>query len=217
MFGRRRQDEQGTARRAGSSGRRACVVALFELRYADALRRRPLRLPWVRRGSAARRTRRGVLGSGGRGRDVIEDRECKRCGFPQAELRQTISAGGQVQVGWVCRSCASPVMDRRGRQYIPHDELRAAGIEPADLPIQHNYSRDTRCIHCGTRGAQVHHWAPRAIFGSDADLWPTDMLCQPCHDEWHARLTGKLTSKLDGLTGKAPYVYGAGKSSGKDR
>jgi len=44
------------------------------------------------------------------------------------------------------------------------------------------------CARCGsTAGAERHHWAPRAIF-ADADWWPTDYLCRPCHSFWHAAM-----------------------------
>jgi hypothetical protein len=34
--------------------------------------------------------------------------------------------------------------------------------------------------------ADVHHWAPKEIFGyAEADNWPTSKLCQDCHIEWH--------------------------------
>jgi hypothetical protein len=44
------------------------------------------------------------------------------------------------------------------------------------------------CARCGsTAGAQLHHWAPRAIF-DDADLWPMSYLCPPCHRIWHTAM-----------------------------
>lgn len=43
------------------------------------------------------------------------------------------------------------------------------------------------CSRCGSRnGTQLHHWAPRAIFGGiEADRWPTAHLCPTCHALWH--------------------------------
>ena len=47
-----------------------------------------------------------------------------------------------------------------------------------------------RCAKCGARGAERHHWAPRAIFGQDAaETWPKDFLCLACHEEWHRLVT----------------------------
>ena len=52
-----------------------------------------------------------------------------------------------------------------------------------------------RCARCGSRGAEEHHWAPQAIFGKDeANRWPKDFLCKPCHDEWHRLVTPELVT-----------------------
>lgn len=45
------------------------------------------------------------------------------------------------------------------------------------------------CARCGSSGTEMHHWAPREIFGfDDAETWPQDPLCRPCHTEWHRRM-----------------------------
>lgn len=47
------------------------------------------------------------------------------------------------------------------------------------------------CSRCGKRNVVVerHHFAPRAKF-SDPDSWPTALLCEKCHDEWHEKMRG---------------------------
>lgn len=43
-----------------------------------------------------------------------------------------------------------------------------------------------RCVRCGKRESELHHWAPKEIFGKDeAETWPKDYLCVPCHILWH--------------------------------
>lgn len=45
------------------------------------------------------------------------------------------------------------------------------------------------CEVCGTLGpVEVHHLAPRALFGDAANLWPVIDLCTTCHDEWHSKV-----------------------------
>jgi hypothetical protein len=40
---------------------------------------------------------------------------------------------------------------------------------------------------CSQPGEDLHHWAPKCLFGSDlADLWPKSYLCPSHHSEWHA-------------------------------
>ncbi len=46
-----------------------------------------------------------------------------------------------------------------------------------------------RCVKCGDRKAELHHWAPKEIFGDvEAERWPKDYLCVPCHIAWHEKI-----------------------------
>lgn len=39
---------------------------------------------------------------------------------------------------------------------------------------------------CPEWGEELHHFAPKCLFGSDvAELWPKAYLCTAHHDEWH--------------------------------
>ncbi len=55
---------------------------------------------------------------------------------------------------------------------------------------------DGPCAVCGTVGPrEVHHWAPRHLFGADADKWPTANLCGACHRQWHDLVTPKMSKR----------------------
>lgn len=42
------------------------------------------------------------------------------------------------------------------------------------------------CMVCDAAGpTEKHHFAPRILFGDEADLWPIWDLCRPCREEWH--------------------------------
>lgn len=123
-------------------------------------------------------------------------RDCKRCGVEsdhQLARNQTMS--GAVQVGLLCCKCRGWTVDRKGRLWIPLAEVRSTGIEPAELPVANAIAPDMRCARCGSRGVELHHWAPRALFGADADAWPKDYLCRPCHEEWHESVTPQLLAR----------------------
>ena len=47
-----------------------------------------------------------------------------------------------------------------------------------------------RMIVCGAEGAELHHWAPKEVFGQEANAWPTAFLCVACHQEWHVGMIG---------------------------
>ena len=45
---------------------------------------------------------------------------------------------------------------------------------------------------CPGSGEELHHWAPKCLFGPDAaELWPKGYLCRIHHQEWHKR-TGTM-------------------------
>ena len=54
--------------------------------------------------------------------------------------------------------------------------------------------RHKPCARCGVVGpTESHHWAPRHLFGADADSWPMSDLCGPCHKRWHEVVTPKMS------------------------
>jgi len=52
-----------------------------------------------------------------------------------------------------------------------------------------------KCEVCGEGHAQWHHWAPRYLFGSEAEKWPKSLLCQSCHTRWHQRVTPRMSER----------------------
>lgn len=121
------------------------------------------------------------------------ERACERCkATTMHALTRNRTLNGAAQVGLRCEACDGWTKDRRGRLWIPVAELEAAGIAVDELPIATGPGPDVRCQRCHARGAEQHHWAPRALFGDRADSWPKDWLCKPCHDEWHQIVTPQL-------------------------
>lgn len=44
------------------------------------------------------------------------------------------------------------------------------------------------CVkNCPNPATERHHWAPRKLWPTTADDWPTDMICRQHHTEWHTR------------------------------
>jgi hypothetical protein len=84
-----------------------------------------------------------------------------------------IKSDGSRKPVYACGDCGGLIDARRG------DPRRGEHV-----------FRDLRttaaCARCGRlEGTQSHHWAPRAIFGTDADNWPLANLCIECHHIWH--------------------------------
>lgn len=120
-------------------------------------------------------------------------RDCKRCGVAKLHvLTRNQTLNGAAMVGWLCSACLSWTTDKRGRLWIPLAEIRAIGVIVEDLPLRSTIAACERCARCGARNVEVHHWAPRALFGEKAERWPKDYLCPACHGEWHRTVTPAL-------------------------
>ena len=106
---------------------------------------------------------------------------CKNCGKETATriVRNINSAG--VSMTWVqCLTCGKNA--RGSGQWLK----KPSNVE--ELPVIENFSTNYTCEVCGHTGAEVHHWAPRFIFGNEADQWPTGYLCPTCHAYWHDKI-----------------------------
>lgn len=128
---------------------------------------------------------------------VEKTKFCVNCKAERhAVLYRQFSGNGAVTFLWMCATCNRKNPDNT-RLFIPKEEVEAKfrpdQIEsfPTLMPPFHD-----RCVRCGARGTELHHWAPKGIFGADeAEQWPKDCLCKACHDEWHLRVTPQLTVK----------------------
>src|SRR3990167_10649997 len=99
-----------------------------------------------------------------------------------AEPAKTQARNGAWHVGYRCFTCDRWVL-ANGKRFHPQD-----GWDLDVLPVVRFGERDL-CEHCGKRRhCEVHHYAPRALFGNDADQWPTGWLCvgdDGCPELWH--------------------------------
>lgn len=100
---------------------------------------------------------------------------------------RVISTRGAQYVADFCSHCFALLSD-----WIKHSELP----DPIDsYPVARNnateYSKHgLPCEVCGeTYLTELHHWAPKHLFGDAAWDWPTSRLCPQHHHEWHRRVT----------------------------
>lgn len=88
---------------------------------------------------------------------------------------------------FVFERCDRCFIRRDGPTWISHQ-----GLDLDLIPVIEDRRFEVPpCRRCGARGTELHHWAPRALF-EDADIWPQDWLCRPCHTEWHQTMTSVL-------------------------
>jgi hypothetical protein len=112
---------------------------------------------------------------------------CARClCHTDHSLSRREQASGAVHCAWACDVCGK--VGTHSGLYISKREALRHVKTIADLPLIPCEDKP-RCDVCDADGAERHHFAPRALFGADADRWPTALLCVPCHRKWHSIVT----------------------------
>ncbi len=96
-----------------------------------------------------------------------------------------------------CPSCKRNVSTAAGfpGTWIKKTDPRLKFVEFEDLPVvgeQINRLCQGPCKRITV--CQVHHVAPRHLFGEAADDWPIVWLCKSCHAEWHRIVTPAMCS-----------------------
>jgi hypothetical protein len=105
--------------------------------------------------------------------------------FDPLDLAVRIAGNGSYQVVVVCSSCKT----QSGP--IAHWRLDRMGVVISELPVVADYRGGLgRCSRrgCDREAVEDHHFAPRAVFGDEADEWPRALLCVGHHSEWHERM-----------------------------
>ena len=108
-----------------------------------------------------------------------------------AALFAVINPNGSRFVYEGCAECRARL--RPGEWVDQSRRPEAAGAPVVeDLRVHH-----PPCQVCGGWGTEIHHWAPRELFGVEADHWPTAWLCRVCHQRWHDVIRGFRQGRLD--------------------
>jgi ribosomal protein L40E len=103
-----------------------------------------------------------------------------------AYLGKVYCSSGVYQFKLYCYECGG-----RGGS-IAHNYLQH--IDQSKIPLLNDYTENAPlCERCGAEGTEIHHWAPKHLFGAwESTQWPTSHLCRRCHAEWHNRVTPNM-------------------------
>ena len=117
-----------------------------------------------------------------RAEQIAKEEQKTACKHGQgSELLALVARNGAMHVSSGCRGCHANL--EGGRFHL------AENINVTVLPVGTSLRLDNPpCQVCGAFGTEMHHWAPAAIIGSEAAVWPTAILCRDCHQEWHRRI-----------------------------
>lgn len=114
---------------------------------------------------------------------------CVHCGGSNVQRMRNIITNGDSQVFDWCLDC-----DKNANGNAAYLKRSETG-DPEQYPVKENYLKDApRCVKCGERGAEYHHWYPQHIDARIAQQWPGDYLCRKCHSLWHETMIMHILS-----------------------
>jgi hypothetical protein len=115
------------------------------------------------------------------------DRGCAKCHAPREALRigRAQLASGATVYPWYCTRCLATTTIYAKKEVA----LRQSGVIDVLTATQRKGATRPPCEVCGAGGTELHHWAPRALFGEECDAWPRSWLCRGCHLRWHQLVT----------------------------
>lgn len=104
----------------------------------------------------------------------------------QAFIGKVCCSNGTAQYKFYCGECGG-----KAGGNLPHDFV--SQYDPAGIPTL-TVHEIMSCERCGNlNGSEVHHWAPRHLFGNDCEEWPKSYLCRECHALWHKVVTPNMS------------------------
>lgn len=125
-----------------------------------------------------------------------KQRHCSICAdVTQQQLGRVVGCNNVSHVGWYCCKGLhwSPRVDCG--QWLSLQELELLGLQLEEVQILEEKPKSV-CEVCQELGAELHHWAPRALFGELCSLWPKSWLCRRCHELWHNKVTPQIFSSI---------------------
>lgn len=123
---------------------------------------------------------------------IFRDLPCRRC--KATTEQELVNWNGTYEEPRYARWCTRCKNLPDGGAWIPRQKLLDAGVNLDAVREIHTQAGE-RCAKCWVRGKhQLHHWAPKHLFGAAADAWPTDYLCKSCHEEWHRIVTPNMSA-----------------------
>jgi 5-methylcytosine-specific restriction endonuclease McrA len=122
--------------------------------------------------------------------EITKKKHCERCEqVITARLVRKITTSGTSLIFW---ECPGGHAISRIPKWISHAEVKKF-FDINSIPVVEDFSQDHKCAVCGKTGTEYHHFAPRHLFGDEADKWPGVYLCRPHHTEWHTLVTPNMS------------------------
>lgn len=119
--------------------------------------------------------------------------KCSKCGSEKIKIGFAFRKNGSKVYPRYCEDCGTGCNGLASKQ-----EASSVLYELKYLEfISSNISKliGIGCHVCGDKDVELHHIAPRHLFGSECELWPTVYLCKKHHKQWHDLVTPNMCNK----------------------
>lgn len=120
-------------------------------------------------------------------------------GDRRLQLNVTCRCGKRRAAMWFVRVQSNGVRVGSLRCVVCANQIKTIGADKLgfDPPVWADGKSGVPCEVCGsTDGTEWHHWAPRHLFGDEAESWPMGALCRMCHRRWHAVVTPNMSQRI---------------------
>lgn len=125
---------------------------------------------------------------------------CKKCGSSSVKIGVSNTQSGSTIYPYFCSDCGyvsggNCASKSAAMQYAAtHGPLKYVKTRTQQW-MEKNQIEEKKCEVCSAHGVEEHHWAPKHLFGDDAERWPKSYLCRSCHAKWHAVVTPLMSKK----------------------
>lgn len=122
---------------------------------------------------------------------------CRVCRSKNLAIGLYFTESGVRRYPYYCLDC-----DKNQWYYAKYDFVHKLELKGVEIRRRYSYSEkmETKklCEVCSDdSGTETHHFAPRHLFGDEAELWKTAELCKTCHKRWHDLVTPNMCRKND--------------------
>lgn len=122
------------------------------------------------------------------------ERECT------LDIGRKVISNGTSQYAFYCTVCSAPFAwpgKHRGNYLSKETVAQLLGCQVGEIESQVPICGVAQGKPCSVKGCvttetELHHWAPKALFG-DAEDWPQTFLCRTHHKRWHDTMDNPLS------------------------
>lgn len=118
--------------------------------------------------------------------------KCSKCGSEKIKIGYTYKSNGSIVYPPYCEDCGTVdthCIKKTDAIKIKY-ELKLVYFKSHIKGYSNN-----KCVVCGNKDVELHHFAPVHLFGSEAEKWPKAYLCRLHHKQWHDLVTPNMCNK----------------------